>query len=67
MKKFGWLLFCSFFALALHAQREVPQKKMQEIYEQVRTPFKYGLVLAPQTNNYKMDCPRYFATATNGT
>ena len=60
MKKFGWLLFCSFFALALHAQQEVPQKKMQEIYEQVRTPFKYGLVLAPQTNNYKMDCPTVF-------
>jgi hypothetical protein len=33
---------------------------MAGIYEQVRTPYKYGLVLAPETNDYKMDCPTVF-------
>ncbi|MDD3321917.1 MAG: malectin domain-containing carbohydrate-binding protein [Paludibacter sp.] len=38
----------------------VSQSKMSEIYEQVKTPYKYGLVLAPTTNNYKIDCPTVF-------
>jgi len=33
---------------------------MAEIYEQVKTPYKYGLALAPTTNNYKIDCPTVF-------
>ncbi|MGV8090675.1 MAG: hypothetical protein AB2L24_02245 [Mangrovibacterium sp.] len=33
---------------------------MQEIYEAVKTPYKYGLVLAPDSNSYKMDCPTVF-------
>jgi predicted GH43/DUF377 family glycosyl hydrolase len=33
---------------------------MSGIYEQVKTPYKYGLVLAPETNDYKMDCPTVF-------
>ena len=30
------------------------------IYEAVRTPYKYGLVLAPQRNDEKFDCPSVF-------
>lgn len=33
---------------------------MSKIYEQVKTPFKYGLVLAPTDNHHKMDCPTVF-------
>ena len=55
-------LFIFFFLLAallLQAQ-EVSQSRMADIYEQVKTPYKYGLVLAPSSNNYKIDCPTVF-------
>ncbi|MBP1675797.1 MAG: Beta-galactosidase/beta-glucuronidase [Bacteroidetes bacterium] len=42
------------------AENKVPQERMAEIYDQVKTPYKYGLVLAPTTNNYKVDCPTVF-------
>lgn len=44
----------------LSAQATVPQSKMEEIYEEIKTPYKYGLVVAPTTNNYKVDCPSVF-------
>lgn len=48
-------------ASTLSAQpRRVSQERMAEIYEQVRTPYKYGLAIAPTTNNYKVDCPTVF-------
>ncbi len=40
--------------------REVSAAKMQEIYEQVKTPHKYGMVLVPADNVEKMDCPTVF-------
>ena len=47
-------------SLGKKAEGEVTQFRMAKIYDQVKTPFKYGLVLAPTTNNYKMDCPTVF-------
>lgn len=47
----------------LYAQSEknkVPEKVMQEIYEQVKTPYKYGMVVVPQDNSKKVDCPTVF-------
>ncbi len=38
----------------------LPDKVMQKIYEDVKTPFKYGLILVPDSNKYKMDCPTIF-------
>ena len=38
----------------------VPQEVMTQIYEEVRTPFKYGLVLAPEDQSKKIDCPTVF-------
>jgi predicted GH43/DUF377 family glycosyl hydrolase len=38
----------------------VSPEKMKEIYEEVKTPYKYGLVLVPDSNKYKMDCPTVF-------
>ncbi len=38
----------------------VPDDVMNHVYEEVKTPFKYGLVLVPDSNNYKMDCPTIF-------
>ncbi len=33
---------------------------MQRIYDEVKTPFKYGMVVAPQDNYHKIDCPTVF-------
>lgn len=38
----------------------VTPAKMAEIYKTVKTPFKYGLILVPDSNKYKMDCPTIF-------
>jgi len=37
-----------------------PPAKMQEIYEQVKTPYKYGIILKGE-NNKKVDCPAVFS------
>lgn len=44
----------------LFAQAEVPKSKMEEVYEEIKTPYKYGMVIAPQTNDRKADCPTVF-------
>lgn len=38
----------------------VPQSKMKEIYEAVKTPYKYGLAVVPSDNEKKIDCPSVF-------
>src|SRR4051812_8145423 len=45
--------------------KEVSQKKMQQVYEEVKTPYKYGLVLAPESNSQKIDCPTVFKKGNN--
>ncbi|MCE1197337.1 MAG: hypothetical protein LWW85_00080 [Marinilabiliales bacterium] len=43
-----------------NGQAIVSPEKMQEIYEQVKTPFKYGWVLAPPDDSKKCDSPTVF-------
>ena len=38
----------------------ISQQDMQRIYDEVRTPYKYGLVVAPTDNYHKIDCPTVF-------
>ena len=38
----------------------IPDATMQSIYAEVRTPYKYGLVVAPADNYHKIDCPTVF-------
>ena len=38
----------------------ISQQEMQHIYQEVRTPYKYGLVVAPTDNYHKIDCPTVF-------
>jgi len=45
--------------LILHAQ-EVTQVEMTKIYEEVKTPYKYGLVIAPKDDKHMADCPTVF-------
>ncbi|MEN6454957.1 MAG: hypothetical protein ABFD10_11915 [Prolixibacteraceae bacterium] len=46
------------------AKKQLPEvvatEKMQEIYDEVKTPFKYGLILVPDSNSHKFDCPTVF-------
>jgi len=41
-------------------KRDITDNVMQEIYEEIKTPYKYGLVMVPTNNSYKMDCPSVF-------
>ncbi|MDE6431302.1 MAG: beta-galactosidase, partial [Duncaniella sp.] len=45
---------------AVSAQRHVSQERMAEVYKEARTPYKYGLVVAPTDNNHKIDCPTVY-------
>jgi predicted GH43/DUF377 family glycosyl hydrolase len=38
----------------------VSKNVMQSIYEEVKTPYKYGLVLVPESDSQKVDCPTIF-------
>lgn len=58
---FLWLLLgFPLMAVAQTRQTAVPAATMQAIYEEVKTPHKYGLVLVPPDDSKKMDCPTVF-------
>ncbi len=38
----------------------VPEDTMEEIYQQVKTPYKYGLIMVPEDDSKKIDCPTVF-------
>ena len=40
--------------------QNISDNTMRHIYDNVKTPYKYGLVVAPQTNDEKFDCPTVF-------
>ena len=55
-------LLCLYFTTAclFAAAQEVPKTVMDHIYQEVKTPYKYGLVMAPADNYHKFDCPTVF-------
>ena len=61
MKSGSLTFFILFAAMAAFGQagKTIPAAKMQEIYEEVKTPYKYGLVMVPD-GEHKMDCPTVF-------
>jgi predicted GH43/DUF377 family glycosyl hydrolase len=56
---FSWALAHIIFIHA-NAQVEVPPAVMQKIYNEVKTPYKYGLVITPENDSKKIDCPSVF-------
>lgn len=56
MRKLLLTLFILSLTSAL-AQATIPDSVMQAVYDEVRTPYKYGLVVAPEDNDHKIDCP----------
>ena len=57
----AWLFIFSFlhFYIIL-ANDSIGKDVMQRIYDEARTPYKYGLVVAPTDNYHKIDCPTVF-------
>ena len=51
-----------FWTLSTLAQagRAVADSTMQSVYNEVKTPYKYGLVLVPESDSKKIDCPSFF-------
>jgi len=56
------VLLILFFAEAFSQQeiKMVSDSEMQRIYAEVKTPFKFGLVLVPEDDSKKFDCPTVF-------
>jgi len=66
MRHFGLpilLILCSaFIAIGGNKPKSavVPETVMKQIYEEIKTPYKYGLVMVPPDNSKKVDCPSIF-------
>ena len=60
MRKLSLTFFCMISALSAFAQRDVAQERMEQIFEEAKTPYKYGLVVASEDNHHKIDCPTVF-------
>lgn len=55
------LIFLLFLIPRLvHAQDRVSPERMQAIFEEVKTPHKFGIVLKPASDVEKIDCPTVF-------
>ena len=50
----------SFFTVFSGFAADIPADVMNRIYQEVRTPYKYGMVVAPTDNYHKIDCPTVF-------
>ncbi len=58
---FFWLLIpASGYSSGITTGQKVSDQRMNLVYEQVKTPYKYGLVLVPPDNSRKVDCPSVF-------
>jgi len=60
MKRVVLGLFMLVAPVVLQAQSEVPKPVMQKIYQEVKTPYKYGLVLVPESSKKMVDSPSIF-------
>ena len=60
MKKTYTALLTLFSVVSSLAADIISQSDMQRIYQEVRTPYKYGMVVAPADNYHKIDCPTVF-------
>ena len=57
MKRF---LLTALSLCIMHYALCIDKATMQRIYDEVCTPYKYGLVVAPTDNYHKIDCPTVF-------
>jgi hypothetical protein len=65
--KIGLITLCLLTVVVARAQQTVPDSVMQQVYEDVKTPYKYGLVVVPADNEKKRwTVPRCSARANPG-
>jgi predicted GH43/DUF377 family glycosyl hydrolase len=61
MRKFVFILLLCFPFKLLKAQSiGVAEVEMKQVYEAVKTPYKFGLVMVSDDHSKKMDCPTIF-------
>lgn len=61
MVRFFLIIVFSFASQLTYTQiKVVPQDIMQQVYDEVKTPYKYGLVITPENDSKKVDCPSVF-------
>lgn len=58
-KRLVLLSLLVFGCITAFAQK-ISQNVMQKIYDEVKTPYKYGMVVAPEDNYHKIDCPMVY-------
>ncbi|MGB8193215.1 MAG: glycosylase [Chitinophagaceae bacterium] len=66
-QKISFIIILSLICFSATAQKPstVPAEKMQQVYDEVKTPYKYGLVMVPPNDSLKMDCPSIFRKGDN--
>lgn len=67
MRKLVQLYLLLSIAVTAGAQQKnaLTATEMSRIYEEVKTPYKYGLVMVPGDTTHKMDCPTIFRKGRN--
>jgi len=63
MKKQLYIILFILFgreAFVYAQEAQVTPGEMDRIYHEVKTPYKFGLVMVPPSNDKKMDCPTVF-------
>ena len=66
MPKMKFILICaSFFLVAMVnaqiAKKVVADADMERVFQEVKTPYKNGMVVVPQDNGKKIDCPTVYS------
>lgn len=59
------LIVFGFLPASAQIGRAVPETVMQSIYDEIKTPYKYGLVIVPGDDSKKIDCPSVFRKGDN--
>ncbi|MBE8721602.1 glycoside hydrolase family 130 protein [Sphingobacterium pedocola] len=63
MTRLLYILLAILFCQPLWAQNKevkVSTAEMQKLYDEVKTPYKYGLVVVPTSKKHLMDCPSVY-------
>ena len=58
-KRLVLLSLLIFGGITAFAQK-ISKNVMQKIYDEVKTPYKYGMVVAPKANYHQIDCPMVY-------
>lgn len=58
-KRLVLLSLLVFGGITAFAQK-ISKNVMQKIYDEVKTPYKYGMVVAPKDNYHQIDCPMVY-------